>query len=67
MMTYRTGLHVAISAAVALVATLIIHYFSDATLAELMSWFVFFAFIQFGVVRKLYQRRCERCSDGRVK
>ncbi|HHP7239822.1 hypothetical protein [Longibacter sp.] len=61
-MSHTVPAHLGIAAAVALVAVFIIYLFGDATTSEMIGWFVFFAFIQFGVSRAVHARRCERCE-----
>jgi len=53
-MSHTVPAHLGIAAAVALVAVSVIYLFGDATTSELIGWFVFFAFIQFGVSRAVH-------------
>jgi len=65
-MSHTVPAHLGIAAAVALVAVSVIYLFGDATTSELIGWFVFFAFIQFGVSRAVHARRCERCESAEM-
>lgn len=63
-MSHTVPAHLVIAAAVALAGVSIIYLFSDATTSEMIGWFVFFAFIQFGASRAVHARRCERCESS---